>query len=547
MVKRATTPVQAVGEEDGASSRPDSPRDSPQHTQRGSPRPKTAGIKKATIKLETTRLKSSQKIQKSRQKRTLCRQRESSDCHRHSNRPYQFICVNRACVQELCSLCLLEHKSHIEDVKPLQEAIAEHMQEVSGVEESSVQDRVLALQQSTFKTLDDFAQKMRQIIYDRINNFKEHLIMSDEAITTITENVVSFQSHFRNYDESNPSFASEESLGLVRACIKEQSNYLTNSYSIEEGVILEQFERLLDNNIRLVVDGHPLNTTHQDAPKYLHWFEWEKKELHLFDVIENTFHNIKMITSFKTASFSRSIMLPEGVILLLGGQNTTSGAKKDVFEFDVRQLRPELRAVNRAPMIYKKYDFCLCYHDGFVYVICGKDSETEVMGTCERYEVAKNKWSILAPVNHKRYAAGAAVMRETDKIYLFGGRVDGNSATVSEIEEYCIKQDKWKVIRLANPHIWTPVEVCGCVQMGAGRILVFGGSDVSVEDCSHSYSFTASDMRMVKTAPLKKPQVFVNPPFVNGNFVFVSGNNYYINARHIHKFDIKSGTWEILN
>ena len=30
-----------------------------------------------------------------------------------------------------------------------------------------------------------------------------------------------------------------------------------------------------------------LNTTDINAIKYLHWFDWKNKELHLFDIINN--------------------------------------------------------------------------------------------------------------------------------------------------------------------------------------------------------------------------------------------------------------------
>lgn len=56
-------------------------------------------------------------------------------------------------------------------------------------------------------------------------------------------------------------------------------------------------------------------------PKYLHWFEWEKKDLHLFDVVNYSHKIVKLIIAFKIPVFSRSIMIPNGNIYLMGGED----------------------------------------------------------------------------------------------------------------------------------------------------------------------------------------------------------------------------------
>lgn len=41
-------------------------------------------------------------------------------------------------------------------------------------------------------------------------------------------------------------------------------------------------------------------------------------------------------------------------------------------------------------MLSKKFDFTLAHLNGFIYVICGKDSSSEIVDTCERYSVEDN-------------------------------------------------------------------------------------------------------------------------------------------------------------
>lgn len=472
--------------------------------------------------------------------------KQSPECLRHSNRPFQFICLSRTCLKELCSMCILEHRDHVEEVKPLEEVMEEHAASIALLRTKDLKEQIVKMKEETFRELDVFAAKMTGMIFESVNRYKEHLITSDETICATADHIVNFQEHFRNFDESNPSFLSEDSIGLVRQCIQNAHRYHTNSYVIEEGIILDQFERLLDAHIHTLVNGYSFNTTLKDVPKYLHWFEWEKKELHLFDIVENSFHVLKLITSFKTAQFCRSIMLPHGVILLLGGQDSTYGALKDVYQFEVTPIRPDVRAVNLAPMVCRKFDFSVCFHDGFVYVLGGKDSDTQIVTSCERYDIKKNTWSIVAPMTFKRSGSCAAVVKETAKIYVFGGRTEGVSGMVPEIEEYSIATNIWKTIALASPALWAPLENSAAVQINSGQILIFGGSDIRMEDSSASYIFSPADAKLTRTGPLKKAQVFVNQAFVTGTQVFIPGNHYYLNSRTIHRFDTKKLTWNIL-
>jgi hypothetical protein len=69
----------------------------------------------------------------------------------------------------------------------------------------------------------------------------------------------------------------------------------------------------------------------------------------------------------------------------------------------------------------KKFDFTICTLAKSVYVICGKDSVSEVTDSCERYSIEDDTWTSIASVNIKRYAASACGFRG-NRIFLFGGR-----------------------------------------------------------------------------------------------------------------------------
>lgn len=124
----------------------------------------------------------------------------------------------------------------------------------------------------------------------------------------------------------------------------------------------------------------------------------------------------------------------------------------------------------KAPMPHKKYDFTISYLKGFIYVISGKVSSSEVVDFCEKYDVERDQWFLIAPVHKKRYAASSVGLRNTNKIYLFGGRTDYNNLMLEEIEEYDADKNEWTIITLQNPSVWNPVEVCAVIQVSEEQI-----------------------------------------------------------------------------
>lgn len=58
-------------------------------------------------------------------------------------------------------------------------------------------------------------------------------------------------------------------------------------------------------------------------------------------------------------------------------------------------------------------------HEGCVYAIGGGDQEG-ITGSCEYFEVKKNKWHDMSPLRMARAGASATSMKDT--IYVFGGQ-----------------------------------------------------------------------------------------------------------------------------
>lgn len=478
------------------------------------------------------------------------------NCKTHFGQKIEFLCKNKSCLLELCSFCILEHKEHIHEIFSLKEIINENLRAFQEINIKQIQGNIYNSQTRCIEDFSDLIEKLKTILYNKINSFKDQLVTVDEKIFSQLDHYKNFKKCFYlKQSVNNPSELAEqnfqgklsfEGIKILKQCLQSQEKNTVNGFLIEEKIILDQFSKILSNNINFTIGGHSLNTTSSGVPKFLHWFEWEKRDLHLFNVVDYSYVVIRLVMPFKIPPFSRSIMIPSGEIFMIGGEDPESGAKKEVYSFDVSNMELDHSLHPKSPMPNKKFDFTLCYHKGFIYLICGKDSDSVVVDTCEKYDVSRNQWTSIASINRRRYAASAVAVRETDKIYLFGGRSDYHNNMMEDIEEYNIAQNSWKIIKLSSPNEWTPVEVCSSIQIKSGKILIFGGSDASIEDSRQSYIFDTESFKLEKTNPLRKPHVFVSASFLHGNYVFAVGNEYYVKNRNIHRFNIEKNEWEIV-
>ena len=98
---------------------------------------------------------------------------------------------------------------------------------------------------------------------------------------------------------------------------------------------------------------------------------------------------------------------------LLGGEYfNNQGATNAVFQTNLSIIIEQVKTnifnlVEKTPMHYKKYDFCLAILNNFIYVFGGKDENNYVVDTAEKYDILQDKWYILKSAETKRYAASA--------------------------------------------------------------------------------------------------------------------------------------------
>lgn len=507
----------------------------------------TIMVKKATSQQRETEKASTPPTQRRSRKPRRLPQLDTSEllCPRHPRSTCEFLCTNQACLAELCAHCILEHKQHIDEIQPLQEVMRRNLDFTNELHLTRLQNSMAEGQRQALTELEAVSEKIKNLLQNKITTLKEKLIVEDEKVNEYLHSFAEVRKHFVNRQSTSDQLDSHTLNGL-KSLLKFRRKHKFNSFVIESQIIEKQFGQLLTDSISLVAQGCSINSTQKDVPKYLHWFEWERKDLHLFDVVAYSHRTIKLTINFKIPPFSRSIIVPDGRIFLAGGEDPESGAKRDLYCFNLLTMNTDLSLHQKANMLTKKYDFSICHHSGYVYVICGKGQNTEILDSCERYDIYKDSWTSIARVSKKRYASSAVVAAEADKIYLFGGRSDYNNQMAEEIEEYNIATDVWTTVVLKNPQDFVPVEVCSAVQVAPGKIIIFGGSDSTINDIASSYVFSFEEGKMESVGALKKAHVFVASPFVFGTHVFAVGNEYYVKNRNIHRYNIETCEWDLI-
>ncbi len=81
-----------------------------------------------------------------------------------------------------------------------------------------------------------------------------------------------------------------------------------------------QMNEVISQNLCIVNNEHSLESSYENTPKLLHWFEWGKNKLIIYDIVANKTEEVQLDVEFKVPAFSRSVMLKDSRIYLMGGE-----------------------------------------------------------------------------------------------------------------------------------------------------------------------------------------------------------------------------------
>lgn len=310
-------------------------------------------------------------------------------CEKHTFKKVEFICSFSGCLRELCSMCILDHKEHINAIKHINTHIEEQFETVRHLNLKAIKKDINKAEVIHSDRLDSLNQEICQLVNKKFNSLRNDLILANNRARKRLNDIKRFKEEYQVL-QSNPrliefnNFGSKSNTELVKSCISYNEMDNECGVSIERNTFLSQLRRILDDNLLVNSPVTDFNTVELDMPKYLHWFEWGERNLHLFDIVEHKSRSIKLINNIKIPNFSRSIVTPQAKIFLLGGEDSEGQPKKEIYMFDLMKLDREHILEPKALMPHQKYDFTLCHLNGYIYVICGKDTTSEAVNICEK-------------------------------------------------------------------------------------------------------------------------------------------------------------------
>ncbi|MDR3562333.1 MAG: kelch repeat-containing protein, partial [Negativicutes bacterium] len=204
-------------------------------------------------------------------------------------------------------------------------------------------------------------------------------------------------------------------------------------------------------------------------------YAWDRTGLQLFD--KSTHHEEAhriLRRSGEYADWLANVAVSWDTVYILGIWDGTASGNRSLYE--VKICGSKIAASAKADCPNSHYE-CGCValrSEGGrvnIYIIGGYTSSA-ILGKCDRYSVATNKWHALPSLKVPRVALGACAVNSR-LIYTFNGW-DGDSS-VSTVEKFdALDEDGgWKNVILSHG-CWGINARVAAAQISADKILVFG-------------------------------------------------------------------------
>lgn len=311
-------------------------------------------------------------------------------CSEHVYMKIEAICTEPLCLKELCTKCILEHQNHISHIKHIDELLPKQIQNLKEINLDEIENTLNKNEDEQIQKIDVFYDKLLSDLKIFFEVQKDELIIKNNFKRNIINTIKELKDNFSGFYDQNEFcsklmkiYQQNEILAL-----KESINFgkLTSpmNFYIEDEIIMKEVKKVFSRNFSNNSEIQNLNSTEMNKQKYLHWFEWGDKFLHLYNIIDNSSRIIKFDNGFTVPTFSRSINTPSNKIYLIGGESPENTPRNDVYCYDIENMDNQIILEQKSSMPFKKYDFSICFMNGFIYILCGKDDSGEAIDSCER-------------------------------------------------------------------------------------------------------------------------------------------------------------------
>ena len=202
---------------------------------------------------------------------------------------------------------------------------------------------------------------------------------------------------------------------------------------------------------------------------------------------------------------------------------------------------------HRASMRYPRASHGILYHSGSIYVF-----GTFLFGACykhcERYDVASNRWMLIAEMNVPRAGAGFCVFQK-NFILCFGGRnkFESDVPPIDSIEVYNIKMNQWKYAPYDKESVWIPAYLAAAFQVSEREVLIFGGkaafkNSQQQQILSNTYIYDVTSGKLTSGPSLHQPSFFTSLPVCVNREMWALTNEW-----KVHKYSVGQNRWEFIN
>ena len=260
-----------------------------------------------------------------------------------------------------------------------------------------------------------------------------------------------------------------------------------------------------------------------------------------WDVVPYTNEDSRLLGSVRYAAVT---VIPGRKIMMTGGCKTSNDEPTNiVIEIKANNIN---KVAMLKTMIMKRYGHSSVFINGVLFVIGGYEhidrqqtSMLSTLKTCEKYDTRKNKWEIIASLNHPRAFFGTIIYKTN--LFVFGGVY--NNQLLSSIEKYDTYTNVWITYHIKLPE---KLAKMGIVNYNKDIIIILGGVNEDYEIVSsvrQGRMDTKGSNIWYKAPDMICPRGVSSSAFLWGGNIIVLGGSV---EGVCERFDFATKKWEML-
>jgi len=234
--------------------------------------------------------------------------------------------------------------------------------------------------------------------------------------------------------------------------------------------------------------------------------------------------------------FSFDYIEVDNRVFISGGETTPGKLLKSTFELDEQQGL----LLRKARMVVEKKWHTLCETSLNSFYSVGGCNTYGALSICEKYDIAKNIWTLEPALNEPKFYCGAAALNERHLFVFAGFNEEYDLSTIEKLDMQDTESG-WSKVKLVNDQIiWSGRRNIGCFAISSKEILIFGGWDGNWRN--ESFLFNAEANTLQYSGALLKGEKFYRSKAkkVEG-ILYIIGYHY----SDLHTYNVIKKSWSI--